>query len=162
MPAKRRYRRPKELKHPAHPRPRLPTGDRETGRMQEVAFARNAMKALIVESRRELAELWIKHIERQGISAVHARGQAEAAARLHEEPYDILVIDLVLDEGSALAIADFASYRRPDARVVFVTSTAFFSDGSIFHHAANACAYVQADSPPEDLAAIVAHYGGAP
>ena len=36
--------------------------------------------------------------------------------------------------GVAMAVADFASYRRPEARVIFVTNTSFFSDGSIFAH----------------------------
>lgn len=77
---------------------------------------------------------------------------------LSANDYEIIVLDLVLDNGSALAVADFASYRRPDARVIFVTNTSFFSDGSIFAHSPNACAYVQSETPPEDLAAMVEHY----
>lgn len=77
---------------------------------------------------------------------------------LSADTYEIIVLDLVLDHGSALAVADFASYRRPDSRVIFVTNTSFFSDGSIFAHSPNACAYVQSETPPEDLAAMVEHY----
>ncbi len=77
---------------------------------------------------------------------------------LSADNYEIIVLDLVLVNGSALAVADFASYRRPDARVIFVTNTSFFSDGSIFAHSPNACAYVQSETPPEDLAAMVEHY----
>ena len=69
-----------------------------------------------------------------------------------------LVVDLVLDEGSALAVADFASFRHPQARVILVTNTSFFSDGSIFQLVPNACAFVQSDSPPEDIAAMARHY----
>ena len=68
------------------------------------------------------------------------------------------MLDIVLSEGSALAVADFANYRCPRARVIFVTNTTFFSDGSIFAHSSNACAYVKTETPPEDLAAIVEHY----
>jgi len=39
-----------------------------------------------------------------------------------------------------------------------VTNTSFFSDGSIFQVSNNACAYVQSETPPEDLAAMVEHY----
>lgn len=77
---------------------------------------------------------------------------------LSANDYEIIVLDLVLDNGSALAVADFASYRRPDTQVIFVTNTSFFSDGSIFAHSPNACAYVQSETPPEDLAAMVEHY----
>ena len=73
----------------------------------------------------------------------------------------MIVLDLVLGEGSAFAVADFASYRRPQARIIFVTNTTFFSDGSIFSICPNACAYVQSATPPEDIAAMVEHYATA-
>lgn len=118
------------------------------------------MKVLIVESRPELGMLWARHMERQGYAVAQARSQDDAVSYLSTESADIIVLDLVLDQGSALAVADFASYRHPDARVIFVTDTTFFSDGSIFNHASNACAFLPAGTPPEDLAAMVAHYGG--
>lgn len=116
------------------------------------------MNVLIVESRPELGALWQRHLERQGMAATLVAGQTEAVSYLSEHDTDIIVMDLVLEDGSALAVADFASYRRPAARVIFVTDTTFFSDGSIFRHASNACAFVQAGTPPEDLAAMVEHY----
>lgn len=116
------------------------------------------MKVLIVESQPELGELWKRHLERQGAQVALATTQEAAIAALYLQAFDILILDLVLEEGSALAVADFASYRRPDARVIFVTNTSFFSDGSIFVHSPNACAFVQSATPPEDLAAMVEHY----
>ena len=117
------------------------------------------MNVLIVESRPELSMVWKLHLERQGYSVTQAHSQADAVASLAAEPLDIIVLDLVLREGSALAVADFASYRHPHARVIFVTDTTFFSDGSIFNHASNACAFLPASTSPEDLAAMVGHYG---
>jgi len=117
------------------------------------------MRVLIVESNQNLGELWQRHLIRQDHSVTLAAGQSDAVNSLLSGPYDVILLDLVLDEGSALAVADFASYRQPDARVIFVTNTTFFSDGSIFMHSPNACAYVQSDAPPEDLAAMVEHYG---
>ncbi len=119
------------------------------------------MKALIVESSRELGALWQRHLERQGIEVRHATGQAEAVEFLENDRFEILVIDLVLEQGSPLAIADFAHFRQPEARVIFVTNTSFFSDGSIFQHSPNACAFMQTDAPPDDLVAMVEHYGAA-
>jgi DNA-binding response OmpR family regulator len=119
------------------------------------------MNVLIVESRPELGALWTRHLERMGASVTLVPSQATAILALYNEPFDIIVLDLVLDEGSPLAVADFASYRQPKAQVIFVTNTSFFSDGSIFAHSPNACAYVQSETPPEDLAAMVEHYGAA-
>ncbi len=120
------------------------------------------MKVLIVESKPELGLLWQRHLERMGANVALARCQETAILALCGSDFRIIVLDLVLAQGSALAVADFASYRRPDARVLFVTNTSFFSDGSIFAHSPNACAFVQSATPPEDLAAMVEHYASAP
>ncbi|MEP1767916.1 MAG: response regulator [Sulfitobacter sp.] len=119
----------------------------------------NQTRVLIVESHPELAVLWQKHLLRQGMQVHFVTGQEDAIAYLGKNTIDIIILDLVIEEGSALPIADYANYRQPNAKVIFVTNTSFFSDGSIFAHSANARAFVQSNTPPEDLAAMVAHYG---
>ncbi|WP_068118168.1 response regulator [Tropicimonas marinistellae] len=118
------------------------------------------MLVLIVESNRELGWLWKRHLERQGHRVTLVRGQDAAIEVLRQNIVDVIVLDVVLDEGSAFAVSDFASYRFPDVKVIFVTNTTFFSDGSIFQLAPNACAYVQTQTSPEDLTVMVEHYGG--
>lgn len=116
------------------------------------------MKALIVESKRELGQIWASHLERQGIATTLTEDESPAIAHLQDHATDVLIVDLVLDHGSALAVADFARFRQPQARVIFVTNTSFFSDGSIFQLCPNACAFIQSDSPPEDIAALAHHH----
>ena len=113
---------------------------------------------LIVESREELGMLWKRHLERLGASVRLVSDQSSAVTLIETAPFQIIVLDLVLSDGSALAVADIASFRQPEARVIFVTNTSFFSDGSIFQHCANACALVPSATPPDDLAAMVEHY----
>jgi DNA-binding response OmpR family regulator len=117
------------------------------------------MHVLIVESRSDLGKLWRRHLERQGNVVSCVTTQEDATAFLDSNAPDVIILDLVIDDGSALAVADYASYRQPEAQVIFVTSTSFFSDGSIFAHSGNARAFVPTDTPPEDLAAMVEHYG---
>lgn len=117
------------------------------------------MDVLIVESKAELGALWQRHLERMGAQVTLVHTQDDAISALRRSAYQIIVLDLVLESGSALAVSDFANYRHPETRVIFVTNTSFFSDGSIFAHSSNACAYVQSETPPEDLAAMVEHYG---
>ena len=117
------------------------------------------MNVLIVESCSELGQLWQRHLERLGMQVVLRATQDDAIAYLSENDPQIIILNLVLEEGAALAVADFANYRMPEARVIFVTNTSFFSDGSIFAHAANARAFVPMGTPPEDLAAMVEYYG---
>lgn len=117
------------------------------------------MRVLIVEGQPTLGSLWKRHLERHGMDVDLVGSQQEAISYLRLQAPDIIILNLVLEGGSALAVADYASYRLPDVRVIFVTNTTFFSDGSIFSHAHNACAFVQSGTPPEDLVAMVEHYG---
>lgn len=117
------------------------------------------MRVLIVERNRSLADVWKAHLERQGASVDIAQTQTEAVGVLQGDPVDVLVLNIVLPGESAIAVADYASYRQPDAKIVFITSDGFFSDGSLFNHVPNARAFLQERTPPEDLAAIVDHYG---
>ncbi|MEM8576104.1 MAG: response regulator [Pseudomonadota bacterium] len=119
------------------------------------------MRVLIVESEYDLANIWRRHLERLGMIVARACCQDDAIAYLSSNDTDVLILNLVLEEGSALSVADYASYRLPDAPIIFVTNTSFFSDGSIFNYAPNACAFVQSATPPEDIAAMVEHYGPA-
>ncbi len=117
------------------------------------------MNVLIVESQAELGQLWQRHLERQKMDVVLAVSQEEAIETLHHYAPDIIILDLFLRKGAALTVADYAQYRHPSARIIFVTNTTFFSDGSIFAHCANAHAFVPTATPPEDLAALVEHCG---
>ncbi len=116
------------------------------------------MRVLIVESKAELGRLWQRHLDRMGCETVLVEGQDDAVTALRGEDFDVIVLDLILLNGSAFAVSDFASYRQPNARVIFVTNSAFFSDGSIFNHSPNARALFRTDGPPSDLAAMVEHY----
>lgn len=116
------------------------------------------MDVLIVQSAPELGLLWQRHLHRCGMTVRVAESQDDAIATINIKAPDIIILDLVLQNGSALAVADYANYRCPKTRVIFVTNTRFFSDGSIFSHVTNACAFVQTATPPEDLAAMVDYY----
>ena len=119
------------------------------------------MVVLIVANNPALSRIWARHLERLGHSVEVVFSQDAGVARLAEHPADVIVLDLNLQNGSAIALADYASYRWPDARVVFVTNTTFFSDGSIFNHVPNAAAMVKEETAPADLAAIVEYHGRA-
>ncbi len=117
------------------------------------------MRALIVHRNSDLGGLWQRHLARLEVEVTLVNSAEAALLVIEETDFDVVVLDLVLAEGSAFAVADLVRFRQPDANVVFVTDTTFFSDGSIFNHAANARALIETTTPPKDLAAIVHHYG---
>lgn len=117
------------------------------------------MRALIIQTNTDLGTLWKRHLERLDVAVSLAQTGEDARDLILSTRFDVIVLDLVLIEGSALALADLARFRQPEANVVFVTDTTFFSDGSIFRHSANARAFIKTATPPQDLAEIVYHYG---
>ncbi len=117
------------------------------------------MRVLIVESNPGLGGIWSRHLERCECSVDLAANQNMAIDQLCDHDVDVIILNLILKDGSAFAVADFASYRLPDAKVIFVSDSSFFSDGSIFQHIPNACAMMPSEVAPEDLGAIVEHYG---
>ena len=117
------------------------------------------MRVLIVQNNDALGTVWQRHLERMNACVELIKTGSEALIALQDKNYDVIVLDLVLEEGCALTVADFAQFNQPRASVVFVTDTTFFSDGSIFSHSANARAFVETTMCPKDLAKIVHHYG---
>ncbi len=117
------------------------------------------MKVLIVEGRVGLAQLWATCVSRFGAEVEIARTQPDAISYLQNVCPEIVILSLGLVEGSAFAVADYASYRHPTTKIIPVTSSTFFSDGSVFQHVPNTCTTLAESTSPEDLAAIVEHYG---
>lgn len=120
------------------------------------------MRVLIVQSNAALSALWGRHLKRLGSEVIEVQTGIAAIAAMQANHFDVIVLDLVLQDSSALTVADFANYSMPKANVVFVTDTTFFSDGSIFSHSYNARAFLKTGTPPADLAEIVHFYGADP
>lgn len=117
------------------------------------------LRVLLVQSQRELGHVWQRHMQRQGVTVQLCRDADAAMDALAEQIFDVVVLDLVLDEGNGLTVADMAAFRQPQASVICVTDASFFSDGSIFNHCATARLTLNRMTPPDELTAIVAHYG---
>lgn len=117
------------------------------------------MRVLIAETNAELGKLWCAHLTRQGILATTVTNTDAAVDTLRQGDFDALVLSLQMQNSAVLAISDFATYRNPDIAIILVTSESFFSDGSIFNLIPNARSFVNDHVAPDDLAAIVDHYG---
>lgn len=112
---------------------------------------------MIAQHNAELGRLWAGFLEREGISTYVVNSQKEAITQLKAQRFDALVLEIVLPDGGAIAIADFAAYSQPDAPVITVNSSNFFSDGSIFQILPNVHTMMQAPVQGDDLAAMVSY-----
>lgn len=118
------------------------------------------MKVLIIESNGDLAQIWGRFLERRGLDCTIATTEPDAVEALREGPFDALVLDMDMPGGEALAIADLAAYRNPDIPVIAVSAQGFFSDGAIFELIPSARGLLREPLRPDDMAALVEHYGG--
>lgn len=117
------------------------------------------MQIMIVHADAGLGALWQERLEALGAQVKRVRTADSALGALEQTCFDVIVLDVMLDGGGALAVADTAQFRYPNTNLVFFTDTTIFSDGSIFRYSANARALIQTATPPDDVAAIVHHYG---
>lgn len=116
------------------------------------------MRVLIVETNLDLAQIWARHLRRLGALVQCAHSQDQASEHLQDQQFDVVVLSVDLDEGSSFAIADIVSYRSPDTRIIAVSRSTFFADGSIFNLMPNTAAFVPSEMAPADLVAIVEHH----
>lgn len=116
---------------------------------------------LILAENPNLANVWARHLERQKHAVIVTSEETEAIETIRDNDISVIVLDLMLQSGSAFSVADYVSYRSPSTKIVFVTKTRFFSDGSLFKHVPNTAAIIQENAPPSDLAEIVAYHGRA-
>jgi DNA-binding NtrC family response regulator len=118
------------------------------------------VRILIVEPNLDLARIWAGFLARQGMACTLAASDAEARDALRYGVFDALVLDMEMPGGGALAVADFATYRDPEIPIIAVTARGFLSDSAIFELIPNARGLLRAPLRPEDMAALVEHYGG--
>jgi DNA-binding NtrC family response regulator len=115
------------------------------------------MRVLIVENNEDLGRFWGSFLRRRGVDVTLATTQRGAIEHLRFDEFDAMVVELVLPDGGAIAISDYAAYKYPNMPIIPVTSTSFFSDGSIFEIMPNARGILRTPFRLDDLAAILEH-----
>ena len=63
---------------------------------------------LIVAGNPHLARIWARHLERQGNAVTVACSEREAVEYMRTNLVEVIVLDMMLREGSAFFVADYA------------------------------------------------------
>ena len=82
--------------------------------------------ALLVEDTRSMAMMYQKLLERDGFDVTVAGTATEGRAEIERGKHDVLLLDLMLPDGSGLDLLEYASKQTPDTFSVVMTA-----DGSI-------------------------------
>lgn len=115
------------------------------------------VRILVVQDISDLGGIWCAFLRRRGLSAQLATSLKEAMDVLSMESFDALIFDPATSDG-ALPLADFATYRNPNIKILAVTASMFFSDRTVFSLIPNARGVLRQPVRPEDLAAYMEHF----
>ena len=77
---------------------------------------------------------------------------------MQERNYDVLIANVEIHDDIMLAMIDYTVFRNPDIDVLAVTSSSFFSNGSLFNLIPNLRMQVCPEIRSEDLSVMIDHY----
>ncbi len=80
------------------------------------------MKVLLVEDERELAENIRTYLQRGGLICEAVHSAREAEDRLSAFPYDVIILDIMLPDGSGLEVLRSVRKERPEAGVLIISA----------------------------------------
>ena len=86
--------------------------------------AAEPLQVLVIDDDEALAETIAESLDRRGHACTVATSGKAGAAKLAEEPFDVILTDLRMADLDGLAVVDAARKHRPDAEVFVITGYA--------------------------------------
>ena len=81
-------------------------------------------KILLAEDDNDMRRFLVKALENAGFSVSHHDNGMSAYQRLREEPFEMLLTDIVMPEMDGIELARRASELDPDIKIMFITGFA--------------------------------------
>jgi len=98
---------------------------RGTGNMEaNDPRARSVQRILLAEDDEDMRRFLVKALEKAGYDVVSFGNGLEAYERLKEEPFMLLLTDIVMPEMDGIELARKASELDPDLKIMFITGFA--------------------------------------
>src|SRR5437660_8709945 len=95
-------------------------------------------KILLAEDDNDMRRFLVKALENAGYEVTDYDNGMSAYRRLREEPYELLLTDIVMPEMDGIELARRASELDPDIKIMFITgfaAVALNSDSAAPHNA---------------------------
>jgi two-component system cell cycle response regulator CpdR len=86
--------------------------------------ARNLQRILLAEDDDDMRRFLVNALAKAGYDVVSFGNGAEAYERLKEEPFTLLLTDIVMPEMDGIELARKASELDPDIKIMFITGFA--------------------------------------
>ena len=88
------------------------------------ARARSVQRIILAEDDDDMRRFLVKALEKAGYDVVSFGNGLEAYERLKEEPFTLLLTDIVMPEMDGIELARRASELDPDIKIMFITGFA--------------------------------------
>src|SRR5215468_6071208 len=86
-----------------------------------MAAATEPLRVLVIDDDKSLAEAIAESLERRGHACAVATSGKAGAAKLDDEPFDVVLTDLKMADLGGLAIVETCRRVQPDAEVFVIT-----------------------------------------
>jgi two-component system cell cycle response regulator CpdR len=86
--------------------------------------ARGVQRILLAEDDEDMRKFLVKALTKAGYDVVSFSNGLEAYERLREEPFTLLLTDIVMPEMDGIELARKASELDPDLKIMFITGFA--------------------------------------
>jgi len=86
--------------------------------------ARSVQRILLAEDDEDMRRFLVKALEKAGYGVSSFGNGLEACERLREEPFTLLLTDIVMPEMDGIELARKASELDPDLKIMFITGFA--------------------------------------
>jgi len=86
--------------------------------------AGNVQRILLAEDDEDMRRFLVKALEKAGYDVISSGNGLEAYERLKEEPFTLLLTDIVMPEMDGIELARKASELDPDLKIMFITGFA--------------------------------------
>ena len=93
-------------------------------RNRSVGTHTNVQKILLAEDDNDMRRFLVKALENAGYEVISYDNGASAYDRLREEPFSLLLTDIVMPEMDGIELARRATELDPDLKVMFITGFA--------------------------------------
>jgi putative nucleotidyltransferase with HDIG domain len=84
--------------------------------------ARKSARILVVDDEAHVRSMIAATLERQGYEVMPAAGGREALDALEQEPFELILTDIVMQEGNGLALLESIHDQNPNLPVIMVTA----------------------------------------
>jgi two-component system cell cycle response regulator CpdR len=87
-------------------------------------FTKTSIKILLAEDDTDMRRFLVKALETAGYNVISFDNGLEAYHRLREEPFELLLTDIVMPEMDGIELARRAAELDPDMKIMFITGFA--------------------------------------